>query len=234
MKAVLKRELYSYFNSPIAYIFIALVMASSGLYFFASCLFANSSDLSYVFTDLFGIMLILVPLLTMKIWSEEKKYKTDQALLTSPSTLFSITMGKYLAALVIYAISVFVFIVYEVIIACFVMPDIAVFMGNFIGVLLLGAALVSIGMFISALTESLVIAAIGAFAINMVLMLMDSVSGMFSNSVVSSVIKAISFNSHYKSFTTGILNMVDILFYLSVAAIFVFLTVRVFEKRRWG
>lgn len=234
MKAVLKRELGSYFHSPIAYIFIAIVCASSGLYFFASCLYGNMSTLTYVFADLFGIMLILCPLLTMKIWSEDRKYKTDQALLTSPVNLFAITMGKYLSALIVYAISVVVLIVYEIIICFYVMPDIGVFLGNMLGILLLGAALIAIGMFISALTESQVIAAIGAFAVNMVLMMMDSIASIFDGNFLSKVLNAISFNTHYESFTTGILNVVDILFFVSVAVIFVFLTVRVFEKRRWG
>lgn len=234
MKAVFKRELASYFHSPIAYIFIAIVCASSGLYFFASCLFGNSSSLEYVFADMFGIMLILVPLLTMKLWSEDRRYKTDQALLTSPSSLFSITMGKYLAAIVVYAISVSILVIYEIIIFFYLVPDIGVFLSNLLGILLLGAALIALGMFVSALTESVVVAAIGAFAINILLMFMDSLAGLFGNSFLSSILSAISFNTHYQSFTTGILNVVDILFFVSVAVIFVFLTVRVFEKRRWS
>ena len=160
MSAVMKRELNSYFSSAIGYIFIAVFYVFAGFYFFATCLLSGYSTLSYVFSNMFAIAVFLVPVLTMRLWSEEKKQKTDQALFTAPVKLLPIVLGKYFAALIIYAISLAIFLVFGLVISCFVTPEWSVIIGNLIGLFLLGAALIAIGMFLSSLTENQVIAAV--------------------------------------------------------------------------
>ena len=108
----MKRELNSYFSSAIGYIFIAVFYVFAGFYFFATCLLSGYSTLSYVFSNMFAIAVFLVPVLTMRLWSEEKKQKTDQALFTAPVKLLPIVLGKYFAALIIYAISLAIFLVF--------------------------------------------------------------------------------------------------------------------------
>lgn len=157
MSAVMKRELNSYFSSAIGYIFIAVFYVFAGFYFFATCLLSGYSTLSYVFSNMFAIAVFLVPVLTMRLWSEEKKQKTDQALFTAPVKLLPIVLGKYFAALIIYAISLAIFLVFGLVISCFVTPEWSVIIGNLIGLFLLGAALIAIGMFLSSLTENQVI-----------------------------------------------------------------------------
>ena len=223
MSAVMKRELNSYFSSAIGYIFIAVFYVFAGFYFFATCLLSGYSTLSYVFSNMFAIAVFLVPVLTMRLWSEEKKQKTDQALFTAPVKLLPIVLGKYFAALIIYAISLAIFLVFGLVISCFVTPEWSVIIGNLIGLFLLGAALIAIGMFLSSLTENQVIAAVSGFAV-----------GLFSNTFLVSIFTNLSFNAHYTNFTTGLLNFVDVIFFLSVISVFVFLTVRVFEKKRWS
>ena len=226
MSAVMKRELNSYFSSAIGYIFIAVFYVFAGFYFFATCLLSGYSTLSYVFSNMFAIAVFLVPVLTMRLWSEEKKQKTDQALFTAPVKLLPIVLGKYFAALIIYAISLAIFLVFGLVISCFVTPEWSVIIGNLIGLFLLGAALIAIGMFLSSLTENQVIAA--------VIMMLDSIGSLFSNTFLVSIFTNLSFNAHYTNFTTGLLNFVDVIFFLSVISVFVFLTVRVFEKKRWS
>ena len=125
---------------------------------------ANSTDVTPVFSSLFLILLILIPLLTMRLLSEEKKQKTDQLLLTSPVSLSGLVYGKFLAAFCIYAMGIAVTLVYSVILAGFASPQWMVVAGNILGALLLGFAMISIGLFISSLTENQMIAAVGSFA----------------------------------------------------------------------
>ena len=233
MFAILKRELSAYFASPIGYIYLAVFYVFSG-YFFFGVLYSNTTSLSNVFNGMFTIIMLLIPILTMRLLSEDRKNKTDQALLTAPINLISLVMGKFLSALIVYALGVAITLVYAIIIATFARPDWMVICGNIVGMLLLGAALIAIGMFISALTENQVIAAVGGFAAGFSLILVDSLSTLVTIDWLSSFISGLSFMVRYDEFTSGILDISNVLFFVSVCAMFIFLTVRVFEKRRWS
>ncbi len=235
MMAILKRELSSYFTSPIGYVFLAVFYFFSGLFFY-SVLYSNTTDITYVFSGLFTVLLFIVPLLTMRLLSEEKKQKTDQLLLTAPVSLTGLVMGKFLAALCMYAIALSVTVVYALILAGFASPEWMVVIGNIFGALLLGAALISIGLFISSMTENQMIAAVGSFAVMMFILMMDSFATMLpaAFSFVGTLLQSLSFMTRYTELTTGILNIGTVLFFVSVAVVFNFLTVRVLEKRRWS
>ena len=233
MFAILKRELSAYFASPIGYIYLAVFYVFSG-YFFFGVLYSNTTSLSNVFNGMFTIIMLLIPILTMRLLSEDRKNKTDQALLTAPINLISLVMGKFLSALIVYALGVAITLVYAIIIATFARPDWMVICGNIVGMLLLGAALIAIGMFISALTENQVIAAVGGFAACFSLILVDSLSTLVTIDWLSSFISGLSFMVRYDEFTSGILDISNVLFFVSVCAVFIFFTVRVFEKRRWS
>ena len=233
MFAILKRELSAYFASPIGYIYLAVFYVFSG-YFFFGVLYSNTTSLSNVFNGMFTIIMLLIPILTMRLLSEDRKNKTDQALLTAPINLISLVMGKFLSALIVYALGVAITLVYAIIIATFARPDWMVSCGNIVGMLLLGAALIAIGMFISALTENQVIAAVGGFAAGFSLILVDSLSTLVTIDWLSSFISGLSFMVRYDEFTSGILDISNVLFFVSVCAVFIFFTVRVFEKRRWS
>ena len=233
MFAILKRELSAFFASPIGYIYLAVFYVFSG-YFFFGVLYSNTPSLSNVFNGMFTIIMLLIPILTMRLLSEDRKNKTDQALLTAPINLISLVMGKFLSALIVYALGVAITLVYAIIIATFARPDWMVICGNIVGMLLLGAALIAIGMFISALTENQVIAAVGGFAAGFSLILVDSLSTLVTIDWLSSFISGLSFMVRYDEFTSGILDISNVLFFVSVCAVFIFFTVRVFEKRRWS
>lgn len=235
MLAILKRELNSYFTSPIGYVFLAVFYFFSGMFFY-SVLYSNSTDISYVFSGLFTVLLFIVPLLTMRLLSEEKKQKTDQLLLTSPVSLTGLVVGKFLAALSMYAIGLAITVVYSLILAGFASPQWMVIIGNIFGTLLLGAALISIGLFISSMTENQMIAAVGSFAVMMFILMMDSFAGILpaSLSFVGTLLTSLSFMTRYNELVSGVLNIGTVLFFVSVAVIFNFLTIRVLEKRRWG
>ena len=233
MFAVLKRELSAYFSSPIGYIYLAVFYVFSG-YFFFGVLYSNTTSLSNVFNGMFTIIMLLIPILTMRLMSEDLKNKTDQALLTAPISLVSLVLGKFLAALIVYCLGVAITLVYGVVIAAFAPPDWTVVFGNVLGMLLLGAALIAIGMFISALTENQVIAAVGGFAVGFSLILVNSLSALISIEWLKKFVSGLSFMERYDEFTNGILDISNIFFFVSVCAVFVFFTVRVIEKRRWA
>ena len=233
MFAVLKRELSAYFSSPIGYIYLAVFYVFSG-YFFFGVLYSNTTSLSNVFNGMFTIIMLLIPILTMRLMSEDLKNKTDQALLTAPISLLSLVLGKFLSALIVYCLGVAITLVYAIVIATFAPPDWTVVFGNVLGMLLLGAALISIGMFISALTENQVIAAVGGFAVGFSLILVNSLASLISTEWLKKFVSGLSFMERYDEFTNGILDISNIFFFISICAVFVFFTVRVFEKRRWS
>lgn len=233
MLAILKREMSNYFTSPIGYIFLAVFYFFSGM-FFTSVLDANTTDITYVFSSLFTVLVFIIPLLTMRSMSEEKKQKTDQLLLTAPVSLGALVLGKFLAAFLMYCIAVAVTVVYSLILAAFASPEWMVVIGNILGALLLGAALIAIGVFISSLTENQLIAAVGSFAVMMFILMIDGFASLIPNTFIAGIVSSLSFMSRYTNFVTGILNISDLLFFLSFAVVFIFLTIRVLEKRRWG
>lgn len=234
MSAIIKRELGSYFGSAIGYIVLAVFYFFSGVFFNFYCIYQNSSSLSPVISNMLMIILFLMPLVTMKSFAEERKQKTDQALLTAPVSLFEIVMGKFFGAFILYLICNAIFVVYVLVIAIFASPDWAVFFCTLIGMLLMGAALLSIYLFISAMTESQVIAAVLSIGAGLLIFLLDSLSSLTSWEFLTNIINAISFNRNLSNFTYGILSLSNVVYFISVAAIFLFLTVRVFEKRRWS
>ncbi|MDL2233524.1 ABC transporter [Ruminococcaceae bacterium OttesenSCG-928-L11] len=234
MTAIMRRELQAYFSSPIGYIYLAVFYVFAGFYFFATTLMSNTADISGVFNSMFTIVLFLIPILTMRLFSEDLKYRTDQALLTAPINLTSLVLGKFFAASMVFLTGLAITLVYGLIVAVFVPPNWPLIWGNFVALLLLGMALIAIGMFISSLTESQVIAAVGAFAVGLALLLVDSLASVFTNPILVAFFDGISFMKRYEVFTQGIFDFSSIVFFLSVSAIFIFLTVRVQEKRRWS
>lgn len=234
MGAIFKREISAFFNSAIAYVVMAVFFFFSGYFFYGICLANDTASLSYVYSNMFVIILFLTPIITMKLFSEEKRQRTDQALLTSPANLFQIVMGKYLAAFVLYAICCVIFILFAFIIAFFTTPQWSVILCTTIGILLLGGALLAIDLFISALTESQIIAAVAGLAIGLIIYMMSTIVSLVPVDWMKSALSAVNFNSYYKNFTYGILDLSDVVFFLSVIALFVFLTIRIFEKKRWS
>lgn len=234
MFAIVRRELAAYFSSPIGYIYLAVFYFFSGFYFAFGPIRADISNISMVFGSLFVLVLFLIPILTMRLLSEDRKYKTDQALLTAPITLTGLVMGKFLAATAVFLLGLLSTLLEALIVSVFSSPGWALVMGNFLALLLLGMSLISIGMFISALTENQVIAAVGGFVAGFLLLLVDSLSSITQNPVFLKIIDGISFNKRYSGFSSGIFDLSDVFFFLSVTVIFIFLTVRVFENRRWS
>lgn len=188
MRAIYKRELDSYFHSMIGYVFIAFFLAFTGVYFMAYNLNYGYPIFSYVLSSLVFILLIAIPVLTMKSFSEDRKSRTDQLLLTAPVSLGQIVMGKYLAMVTVYLIPNLVFCLYPLVIK---MQGNAYLLTDYCGILmffLMGCVFIAIGMFLSSLTESQIIAAISSFGVLLVLYLWDGILGFLPSSALLNLI----------------------------------------------
>jgi len=234
VNAIFRRELGSFFTSSIAYVFLAAFYAFSGLCFYLTCLSSGTTDMSGFFSTISIILILLIPILTMKSFSEEKKQKTEQGLLTAPVSLGGIVLGKYFAVIVMYILGVSIVLVDALILSCFGNVDWKIVFANYAAMILLGAAFIAVSMFISALTENQVVAAVVGFVSLLALYLLDSISGSVKYDFISNLLNSLSFYTKYYEFTFGIFNLSSVLFFVSTAVIFNFLTIRIFEKRRWS
>lgn len=239
MTAVLKREFSSYFTSPLGYVFLAVFCAFSGLFLWLNCLAAGVAEMSGIFVMMFYVILILVPVLTMRTIADDRRQKTDQLTLTSPVSLFGLVAGKFLAAFAVYFIAECVLLIYALFLASATESagnefGWAAFWGNFVGITLMGAVFISVGIFISSLTENQMIAAIGSIGANIVLCLFDIITNYIPVETVKNVINSLSVFYKYNEFSMGIFSLKNILFFVSLIVIFNFLTMRFIERRRWS
>lgn len=234
MTAIIKRELSAYFNSAIGYIVLAVWFFFSGWFFYLYCLYYDSASLSNVFSGMILIMVFLVPLMTMKSFAEEKRQKTDQALLTAPVSLFEIVMGKFLGAFILYLLCNGIYLIYALLISLYTAPDWVAILTTLLGMLLMGAALIAIDLFISVLTESQAIAAIFSIGAGLLIYMLDTLASHIELEFIQQILYSISFSRHFFAFNYGVITLSGVIFFLSVTAGFLFLCGRVLEKRRWS
>ncbi len=188
MLAIYKRELKSYFQSMVGCVFIAFLMVFTGIYFMAYNLMSGYPYFSYTLSGSLIVFIVGIPLITMRSFSEERKNKTDQLLLTAPVSLGKVVMGKYLAIVTVIAIPNVIFCIYPLIIKS---QGTAYLMVDYISILvffLLGCVYAAIGMFLSSLTESQIIAFISTFGILLVLYLWDGILSMLPSSALSGLV----------------------------------------------
>ena len=146
MAAIIKREFNAYFRSPLGYVFIAVYLFFSATYFNEILTLGMASQFPQIYYGMFTIILLLLPLLTMRLMSEDKKLKTDQLLLTSPVSVPSLVLGKFFAATAVYSICVAFTIVYGIVFSFFTDPGWGMIIGNVVGAILFGAAFIAIGI----------------------------------------------------------------------------------------
>lgn len=254
--AIFKREFAAYFRSPMGFVVFAIFMAISGL-FFASGVLSGYLDMVGELAFVQSFFFVIIPLMTMRSFSEDRKNGTEVLLYTSPASSTEIVIGKYLAALALFGIMTGGTLVHVLITGLYDgLIDISV-LGAYIGFVFLGAAYVSIGIFASALTENQVIAAVISFIIIIVLTLLDFVSNMIG-SVAATLIDKINFiglsdmqidsagrwvtgalqwlnpSTRLNNYIDGIFELSPLLFFVSIIAVFLFMTNRIIEKRRWS
>jgi len=287
MFAIFKREIRAYFLTPIGYLFMGLFLLLTGVFYFFDNILAGRSQYAGFLGGILLIFLFAIPLLTMRLFSEERRQKTDQLLLTSPVSITGIVCGKFFAAMAVYCGTLLVTSAYPLVIAVYGDLETWETLGSYIGFIFLGACYVSVGIFISAITENQITAALVTFFALLFIWLIDPVSSMVPADTKSGIISMVvllvflllfiflntrnwvivlgaailgglaigafylfqrdvffgfirkflgwfSLNRRYDSFTMGLLKFDSLLYYASFSGLFLFLTVRLIEKRRWN
>ncbi|MCH3973032.1 MAG: ABC transporter permease [Oscillospiraceae bacterium] len=233
MGAVTKKELKQYFHSPVAYVCLGVLAALFGFSYAQVYLSGSSSNISYVYNNMFIWCMLIIPILTMRTFSEEQRSKTDQALLTAPVSTMGIVGGKFVGAFCIYFIGMTLSLIPAVVLSFSASPSWSMIFGDYLGALFFGAAMTAIGIFISSLTENPIVAAIGSMGIAVLLMVIDNISSAVNNEIFSKIVSWISFSSRYKQFTSGTFDISAVVFFVSVTVALLFLTARRLESRRW-
>lgn len=235
MGAIYRREMGAFFTSGLGYVFLTVFYAFSGYFFYTDVLSSKITDTSPMFVSMFIIFIFLIPVLTMRLLSEEKKNKTDQGLLTAPISLWELVLGKFLAAFTLFVIAESIIFIYAIILKYLGDVVWSTLIGNYVAMLFLGAAFIAIGLFVSSLTENQMTAAVVSFVVMLILYVYDDMFlGRISNDKVLDVLSALSFRSRYVEFTTGVFSAGSILFFISTAFLFNFFTIKVLEKKRWS
>lgn len=256
MLAIYKKELRSYFINPIGYIYLGIFFLFSALACCYTTIISSSYDTTTYFMLMVIALVIMIPLLTMRLFAEERKLRTEQLLLTAPVTITSMVLGKFFAALTLFASGIAVSCINFL--PLYIIGDIerkgleysnqpigpvsAQIAGSVLGILLLGAAFIAIGTFISALTENQLSAAIITICVLFGTVLVSAINSLInadgqqivSNYAVRAVLDWISVYSRFELFSYGYLNFAALLYFISISFVFIFLTVRVYEKRRWS
>jgi ABC-2 type transport system permease protein len=234
--AVFKKELRSYFASPVGYVFIIFyLLVSNGFFFFIQDFFRQGqASMRGYFAALPWIFLFFVPAITMRLWAEEKKVGTLEILLTMPLREAEVVLGKFLASFVFLCITLVFTVSVPLSIGYLGRPDIGVIVGSYVGALFLGAAYLAIGLLISSLTENQVVAFIVSIAV-IFLLLVIGVAPSYLGALgpLVHVCEYVSLLSHFNSVTRGVIDSRDVIYYLSVVALFLYLNAKNIEARKW-
>jgi ABC-2 type transport system permease protein len=239
MRAILRKELANYFKTPIAYIFIGMFTAISGL------IYASVNIAAYASASVFLLLgsmrlpfLLMAPMLTMRLFAEEKRSRTDQLLFTSPLPLTAIAVGKYLAACAVLLVSLLLTLFYTMLASRVAQVYAGVVFANYFGFFLMCACTLAIGVWMSALCENQVSAGILSLGCNMLLYLTESYVvpqlGISYLATARSALNWLSLNARYETFSNGVISLSHVFYYLSFAGVMIYLAVRAIDRRRWA
>lgn len=224
MFAVFKKELKSYFLSPIGYVAIGLFLLVFSLFFYLTTIYQRAIDMGnlYFNTARYGL-LVIVPIITMRMFAEERKNGTEQLLLTSPKSITGIVFGKFLAAVALIAITLIISLMYYVILCFFQAPNIVPVLVMMLGFLLLSIAAISLGMFASSITENQVISAI----ITIVFLVIPWFLPNFGEGF-----EIIDLMSSYQKFPAGVISIQEVVRLVSFATVFILITIMIMQRRK--
>ena len=224
MLAVFKKELKSYFLSPIGYVVIGILLFVCTVFFYLTTVSSGSVDLGalYFYAALYGLM-IIVPILTMRMFAEERKNGTEQLILTSPVSIVGVVFGKFLAAMNVIFVALLISFMYFGIISYFGSPNIIVLLVTMLGFLLVSGAAIALGMFASSITENQIIAGIITIAFLIMSLFVPDLGKGF---------QMISIMDFYQKFPTGVISLTEVVGAVSFAAMFIAFTIIVMQRRK--
>lgn len=224
MLAVMKKELKTYFFSPIGYVVMGIFLLCFSVFFYLTVISYGTVDLSmlYYYTALYGLI-IIVPILTMRMFAEERKSGTEQLLLTSPTGMFKVVMGKLLAAVVVILLTLLLSFMFFFIVMHFGSPNLLTTLVSMLGFVLISIAALSFGMFASSLTENQVIAGVVTVAFLIISLFITDISSKFSGFALM---------NYYTSFVQGVISIENIISLVLFSVVFISLTIIVMQRRK--
>ncbi|MCF6149367.1 MAG: ABC transporter permease subunit [Candidatus Kuenenia sp.] len=229
---IFQREINAYFLSPIAYVIIAVFMVFSGYFFSIMLGITQETTLRYSLAYTQFILSILTPVITMRLLAEENKTGTMEPLMTAPVTDFAVVFGKFLAAWALYNIMIAPTALYIIFLVWVGSPDYGAIVTSYIGLILMGGLFISVGMLVSAVTKNQIVAAvIGIVAL--LILLVIGLASAGNEGWLYSTLRYIGTYDHWETFTKGVLDTRDIIYYFSFSALLIFIVVRIVESRRW-
>lgn len=233
--AIMQRELLSLFFSPIGYIVIAGFLLITGVIVLMTQAFGpgKPATLRDVFYFTPYVLTIIIPAISMRTISEEYRTGTIETLTTAPVSDLQFVIGKYLAALIFYAIMLAGTLIYLVLMVVFGNPDVGAALAAYLGLLLLGVAFTAFGVFTSSLTHNQIVAWMLGMVPLMLFVWFAAFIVQVADGVLRTVFQQINVLRHLDQFNRGLVTVESVVFFLAVAALFLFLTVKVVESRRW-
>ncbi len=232
MLAIMKRDFRSYFNSPIAYVLIGLFIFIMSILFMGT-IRNGTAEFSSGFATMNTLLLFILPILSMRAFTEDKKQGTEVLLLTSPNKLVSIVAGKFLAVYAVFLVMTAFTLVYPIILSIFGKPEGLLILSSYVGFIFYGAVAVALCVFASALTENQIVAAVIGFVSLFFLMVIDYLASL-TGGFLGKVLTWLSLNQRYQDFSQGMFDLTSIIFMLSFVVAFGYFTVRVLERKRWS
>ncbi len=231
--AIALKEVQAYFTSPMGYIVALVYLALTGFFFVQSIdeLFPEASIERYIQGSEF-ILILLAPAMTMRLMAEEQKLGTIELLLTSPVRDWEVVVGKFFASLIFFTVTLALTLFYVILLYVYASPDSGPIWSGYLGLLLYGAAALSIGLLASSLTSNQIVALVVGFGILLILGVIDQASTQVGG-LPSTILFQIGIRSHLGDFYRGVIDTGNIIYYVSVTGVFLFLTVRSLETRRW-
>ena len=234
MRAIAVRELEAYYNTMIGYAFMSICLLVTGIFFASNNLIGLSASFNDVLGSISYVMILITPLLTMRLFAEDRKNKTEQMLLTAPVSIGKIVIGKYMAAMSVLILTLLVTAIFPAILFMLGTPSISEILLGYFGLILLSSAFISIGMFISANTVNQLTAAVSSMGVLLLFWLVDALVPSVTNPALNSILNAISLYKQFESFLMGVLSVSSVVYFVSFTLLFLFFTMRSIEKRRWS
>jgi ABC-2 type transport system permease protein len=227
------KELRTYFVSPVAYVIVALWLVAMGFFFWSSVIGSGEATMRYVFQVVLILLLLIAPALTMRLLAEESRTGTLELLLTAPVRDWSVVIGKFLGAMGLYIVMMGLTLVFPLLLVVLGgNPDWGPVWSGYLGVLLLGMAFISVGLFASSLTSNQMVSAVIGFVILLMLFIIGQVAGNVAAGV-GEFLAQLSLSNHFDAFPRGIIDLKDVVFYVTFTAVFLFITIQVVEARRY-
>lgn len=234
MGAVFKREMQSYFYTPAAYVFMGVFLAMASVFFAVGNLMARSGDVNVLLANLGYLWMLLSPVLVMRLIAGEKHQKTDQMLFSSPCSLASIVVGKYLAAAAVLLLTVLCTFLYPLLVAVLGKLYLAECAVGYLGLVLCGCSFLALDLFVSCFAKSQMTAVVLGFGANLLLWLSDVVAAAVTVPFIQKAMQFLSLYQRYEPFTQGQLSFANGLYNLVFIGTMLFMSVRVLDARRWS